>query len=66
MTWDNVEENDVREIERMRMRSMDRDKKKELEKDIISTFWLKDENECYDDVAVYAVNVLMKEHKMSK
>ena len=55
---------DVRDIERMRTRSMNRDKMKELEKDIVSIFWLKVENnECYEDVAVYAVEVPVKECK---
>ena len=35
-----------------------------MERDILSTFWLKIENnECYDDIAVYAVEVPIKEHK---
>ena len=61
----NIEENDVRDIERMRTRSMERDRKKKwLEEDSISTFWLKMENnECYDDFAVYAVKFPIKEHK---
>ena len=60
---DNIEEDDVEDIERMRTRSMER-RRKELEKDSISTFWMKFENEeCYDDIAVYAVEVPRVEHK---
>ena len=61
---DNIEEDDVKEFDRMRTRSMERKKREELEKDNISTFWLTVENnECYDDIAVYAVEVPTKEHK---
>ena len=60
---DNIEEDDVEDIERMRTRSMER-RRKELEKDSISTFWMKFENEeCHDDIAVYAVEVPRVEHK---
>ena len=55
---DNIKEDDVQDLDRMRTRSMER-RRKELEKDSISTFWMKFENgECYDDMAVYAVEVL--------
>ena len=38
--------------------------RRELERDKISTFWLKMENtECYDDIAVYAVEVPVADHK---
>ena len=38
--------------------------KRELERDKISTFWMKIENtECFDDVAIYTVEVQVKEHK---
>ena len=60
---DNIEEDDVENLEIMRTRSMER-RRKELEKDSISTFWMKFENEeCYDDMAVYAVEVPRAEHK---
>ena len=55
---------DENEVERRKIRSMDKEKNKEMERDIVSTFWLKIENnECYNDIAVYAVEVLVKEHK---
>ena len=35
-----------------------------MERDKISTFWMKIENtECFDDVAIYNVKVKVKEHK---
>ena len=38
--------------------------RRELERDQISTFWMKVENtECFDDVAVYTVEVPTKEHR---
>ena len=38
--------------------------KRELERDQISTFWLRVENtECYDNIAVYVVEVPAIEHK---
>ena len=40
--------------------------KNELVRDAVSTFWLQLENkECYDDIAVYSVEVPVKEHKSS-
>ena len=61
---ENIEEEDVRQLEGMRTRSMNRARRNELERDNISTFWLQLENsECYDDVAIYAVEVPVKEHK---
>ena len=43
---------------------MNKIKKKEMERDIVSTFWFKVENnECYNNIAVYAVEVSVKEHK---
>ena len=48
----------VEEINRMRTRSMDREKKRDLELDDVSTFWLKTENnECYDEIATYTVEI---------
>ena len=39
-------------------------KRRELERDRISTFWMKIENvECFDNVAIYTVEVPVKEHK---
>ena len=38
--------------------------RRELERDQTSTFWLRMENtECYEDCAVYAVEVPTAEHK---
>ena len=38
--------------------------RRELERDRTSTFWLRMENtECYDDIAVYTVEVPATEHK---
>ena len=38
--------------------------RRELERDQTSTFWLRMENmECYDDIAVYTVEVPVSEHK---
>ena len=60
---DDIKEDDVEDLERMRTRSMER-RRKELKKDSILTFWMKFENEeCYDDIAVYAVEVPRVEHK---
>ena len=40
-------------------------KRKDLEKDNISTFWMKAENnKCYDDISVYSVEVLSKDQKL--
>ena len=37
---------------------------RELERDRISTFWMRMENmECYDDITVYTVEVPVREHK---
>ena len=38
-----------------------------LEREQISTFWLKVENtECFDDISIYTVEVPISEHKMLK
>ena len=59
-----MEEKEVEEIERRRTRSMMAVERRELERDQISTFWLRMENkECYEDYAVYAVEVPTAEHK---
>ena len=45
-------------------RSMTTVERRELERDKVSTFWLKMENtECFVDVAIYAVEVPVAEHK---
>ena len=60
-----IGEQDV--VERRKTRSMTEVEKRELERDQISTFWLRIENkECYDDVAVYAVEVPAAEHKKAE
>ena len=49
---------------RRRTRSMTAVERRELERDPTTAFWLQIENtECFDDVAVYAVEVSAKEHK---
>ena len=54
----------MEEIRRRRMQSIMAVERRELERDKVSTFWLKMENtECFDDVAVYAVEVPVAEHK---
>ena len=61
---DNLNEEEVEEVGRRRTRSMTAVERRELERDKISTFWLKMENtECYDDIAVYAVEVPVADHK---
>ena len=60
-----IGEQDV--IERRKTRSMTEVEKRELERDQISTFWLRVENkECYDDIEVYAVEVPAAEHKKAE
>ena len=62
---DEIEEQDV--IERRKTRSMTEVEKRELERDQISMFWLRVENkECYDNIAVYAVEVPVAEHKKAE
>ena len=61
---DDLNEEEVEEIGRRRMRSMTAVERRELERDKILTFWLKMENtECYDDIAVYVVEVPVADHK---
>ena len=44
------------------MLSMDKEKKKDWELDNKSTFWLKVENnECFDDIAIYTVEIPAKD-----
>ena len=46
-------------------RSMTDIERRDLDREQISTFWLKVENtECFDDISIYTVEVLVKEHKM--
>ena len=61
---EDIEEKEVEEIEKRKMRLMMTVEKRELERDQISTFWLRMENmECYEDCAVYAVEVPVADHK---
>merc|ERR1712074_305431 len=47
-----------------RTRSMTAVERRELERDQTATFWLQMENtECFDELAVFAVEVPTKEHK---
>ena len=64
---EDMNENEIEEIGRRRTRSMTAVERRELERDKTSTFWLRMENtECYDDIAVYVVEVPVAEHKKSK
>ena len=61
---EDLNEKEVEEIRRRRMRSMTAVERRELERDKTSTFWLKMENtECNDNIAVYVVKVPVAEHK---
>ena len=45
-------------------RSMTEEERQELERDQIANFWMKlDNNECFDDISVYIVEVPVREHK---
>ena len=56
------EEEKVEETRRMRTRSMDKEKKDDLQLDNVSTFWMKVENnECFDDIAIYTVEIPVKD-----
>ena len=58
---------DVEGINRMRMPSIDKGKKWELELDNVLIFWLKVENnECYDGIVIYTRETPAKEEKMAK
>ena len=64
---EDIEEKEVEEIERRRMRSMTAVERRELKRDQTSTFVLRMENtDCYKDCAVYAVEVPTVEHKKVK
>ena len=46
-------------------RSMTDIERRDLDREQISTFWLKVENtECFDDISIYTVEVPVREHKM--
>ena len=59
---DDVKEEDIEKMEGMKTRSQ---RRKEMENDALATFWMElENNECYNDIAVYAVEVPIKEHKL--
>ena len=59
-----MEKEDVEKEDRRIIRLMTDVERRELERDKISTFWMKVENtECFDDVAIYTVEVPTKEHR---
>ena len=65
---ENMDSEDIKELEaskrQRKMRSMMAMKRRELERDQTATFWLQMENtECFDDIAIFAVEVPAKEHK---
>merc|ERR1712237_81754 len=63
---ENLNSNDIRELEaeRRQTRSRTAIERRELTRDQTAAFWLQMENtECYDDIAVFAVEVPTKEHK---
>ena len=64
----NEEEKDKKDvIEKRRTRSMENKELKDLELDSISTFWMKVENnECYDEMAIYTVEIPVKAQNTPK
>ena len=60
-------EKDIEDTGRRSTRSMTMVERRELDRDKTSMFWLRMENtECYDDIAVYVVEVPVAEHKKVK
>ena len=60
-----IEEKDIEEVSKIMTRSMTDAKRKEKRRDEISTFWMHVENsECFDDIAIYTVEVPVREHKL--
>ena len=60
-----VEEKDVEEVSKIMTRSMTDAKRKEKRRDEISTFWMQVENsDCFDDIAIYTVEVPVREPKL--
>ena len=60
----NISEKYVEENDRRVMHSMNGVKRRELERERISTIWMKIENvECFDDATISTVDVPVKEHK---
>ena len=67
VNFEDLNEEEVEEIGRRRTQSMMAVERRELERDRISSFWLKMENtECFNDIAVYAVEVPVAEHKKAE
>ena len=61
---EDITEKELEEPEKWKTQSMTAMETRELERDRISTFWMRMENtECYDDIAVYTVEVPVREHK---
>ena len=61
---ENIEKEDVEKKDRRVTRSMTDVERRYLERDKVPTFWMKVENvECFDDVAIYTIEVPTKEHR---
>ena len=61
---DNIVEKDVEIVDKRVTRSMAEVKRKEMRKYEISTFWMRVENtECFDEMAIYNVEMPLKEHR---
>ena len=55
----------MEEVSKIMTRSMTDAKRKERRRGEISTFWMQVENsECFDEIAIYTVEVLVREHKL--
>ena len=55
----------MEEVSKIVTRSMTDAKRKEMRRDEISTFWMQVENsECFDEIAIYTVEVPVREHKL--
>ena len=62
---DQMDELEGVEENRRITQSMTNIERQDLDSKQISTFWLKVENtECFDDISIYTVKVLVREHKM--
>ena len=60
---DGIVEEDLKENRRI-TRSMTDIQRRDLDREKISTYWLKIENsECFDEVTAYMVEVSLREHK---
>merc|ERR1712030_13939 len=66
---DDLDPNDIRDLEteRRQTRSMTAAERREMTRDQTAAFWLQMENtECFNDIAVFAVEVPAKEHKRAE